>query len=379
MFEFPKTEKIKLERLEPILLRTKIDTPVITSFGTIPERAVLLVRVEDKDGAVGWGEIFGNFPMHGAENRAHLIRDYIGPIILSNAWDSPVHAFDTVTSKTHIMTLQSGEPGSFAQAIAGVDIALWDLVAKKENQPLYQFLGGNRTTVPTYASGLNPSGFEAIVEQKLSEGYNAFKIKTGFGRKIDFSALTKIRDMIGDCSLMVDVNQGWDLSTAMNNWPAYSNFNLDWIEEPLPADRPLYEWSKLATQGGSPIAAGENLIGDEQFDKHIKAKVLGIIQPDMCKWGGFTKILPLAKRIVASGLIYCPHFLAGPIGIMAAAHCLAVAGGNGVLEVDANVNPIRERLTGGLPSINNGHMSLLKEPGLGLEPDVEELKRFAVS
>ena len=379
MFEFPKTEKIKLERLEPILLRTKIDTPVITSFGTIPERAVLLVRVEDKDGAVGWGETFGNFPMHGAENRAHLIRDYIAPIILSNAWDSPVHAFDTVTSKTHIMTLQSGDPGSFAQAIAGVDIALWDLVAKKANQPLYQFLGGNRTTVPTYASGLNPSGFEAIVEQKLSEGYNAFKIKTGFGRKIDFSALTKIRDMIGDCSLMVDVNQGWDLSTAMNNWPAYSNFNLNWIEEPLPADRPLYEWSKLATQEGSPIAAGENLIGDEQFDKHIKAKVLGIIQPDMCKWGGFTKILPLAKRIVAAGLIYCPHFLAGPIGIMAAAHCLAVAGGNGVLEVDANVNPIRERLTGGLPSINNGHMLISKEPGLGLEPIVAELKRFSVS
>ncbi|MDG1886283.1 MAG: mandelate racemase/muconate lactonizing enzyme family protein [Alphaproteobacteria bacterium] len=379
MFEFPKTEKIKLERLEPILLRTKIDTPVITSFGTIPERAVLLVRVEDKDGAVGWGETFGNFPMHGAENRAHLIRDYIAPIILSNAWDSPVHAFDTVTSKTHIMTLQSGEPGSFAQAIAGVDIALWDLAAKKANQPLYQFLGGNRTTVPTYASGLNPSGFEAIVEQKLSEGYNAFKIKTGFGRKIDFSALTKIRDMIGDCSLMVDVNQGWDLSTAMNNWPAYSNFNLNWIEEPLPADRPLYEWSKLATQEGSPIAAGENLIGDEQFDKHIKAKVLGIIQPDMCKWGGFTKILPLAKRIVAAGLIYCPHFLAGPIGIMAAAHCLAVAGGNGVLEVDANVNPIRERLTGGLPSINNGHMLISKEPGLGLEPIVAELKRFSVS
>ena len=379
MFEFPKTEKIKLERLEPILLRTKIDTPVITSFGTIPERAVLLVRVEDKDGAVGWGETFGNFPMHGAENRAHLIRDYIAPIILSNAWDSPVHAFDTVTSKTHIMTLQSGEPGSFAQAIAGVDIALWDLAAKKANQPLYQFLGGNRTTVPTYASGLNPSGFEAIVEQKLSEGYNAFKIKTGFGRKIDFSALTKIRDMIGDCSLMVDVNQGWDLSTAMNNWPAYSKFNLNWIEEPLPADRPLYEWSKLATQEGSPIAAGENLIGDEQFDKHIKAKVLGIIQPDMCKWGGFTKILPLAKRIVAAGLIYCPHFLAGPIGIMAAAHCLAVAGGNGVLEVDANVNPIRERLTGGLPSINNGHMLISKEPGLGLEPIVAELKRFSVS
>ena len=77
MTELPATPPFSLAKVEPILLRAKIDTPVITSFGTIPERAVLLVRLEDKDGAVGWGEIFGNFPMHGAENRAHLVRDYI--------------------------------------------------------------------------------------------------------------------------------------------------------------------------------------------------------------------------------------------------------------------------------------------------------------
>ena len=97
------------------------------------------------------------------------------------------------------------------------------------------------------------------------------------GDKVDFAALTKIRDIIGDRSLMVDVNQGWDLSTAINNWPSYSNFDLDWIEEPLPADRPVYEWSQLAAQEGGPIAVGENLIGDAQFDTHVKAKVFGII------------------------------------------------------------------------------------------------------
>lgn len=376
MSDFPKTDAIKLIKLEPILLRAKVETPVITSFGTIPERTVLLVRAEDSDGTVGWGEVFGNFPMHGAENRAHLLRDYIAPIILSKTWVSPTTAFNEMTARTHIMTLQSGESGSFAQAIAGVDIALWDLAARKAGQPLWQFMGGRRAYVPTYGSGLNPTEFEEIVEGKLSEGYNAFKIKIGFGKKIDFVALKKIRTLIGERDLMTDVNQGWNLSTAIDNWSSYSDFNLRWIEEPLPADRPLSEWRQLAAQKGSPIAAGENLLGDDQFNIHINAKVFGVMQPDMCKWGGFTKTLPLAKRIVKAGLTYCPHFLAGPVGIMSAAHCLAVAGGGGLLEIDANANPIRERLTGGLPSIQNGIMTLPKEPGLGLEPDLAELKKF---
>ena len=105
--------------------------------------------------------------MHGAENRAHLIRDYIAPVALAETWHSPTAAFAAVTRKTHIMTLQSGEPGSFAQAIAGVDIALWDLAARKAGAPLLAVFDGKRDAVPTYASGLNPSGFEDIVARKL--------------------------------------------------------------------------------------------------------------------------------------------------------------------------------------------------------------------
>ncbi len=377
MTPLPSTPPVRLAKLEPILLRAKIDTPVVTSFGTIPERAVLLVRAEDVDGAVGWGEVFGNFPMHGAENRAHLVRDYIAAIALSEAWPSPAAAFEAMTAKTHIMTLQSGEPGAFAQAIAGVDIALWDLAASRVGEPLWRLMGGNRDTVPTYASGLNPQGFEEIVTRKLAEGYTAFKIKIGFGREIDFAALTRMRELIGARDLMTDVNQGWNIETAEANWPEYSTFGLRWIEEPLPADRPLEEWRRLAAADGAPIAAGENLLGDRQFDAHIAAKVFDVVQPDMCKWGGFTKTVPLARRIVAAGQTYCPHFLAGPIGVMASAHCLAAAGGDGILEIDANTNPIRERLTGGLPPIEDGIMTLPEGPGLGVVPDLDILREFA--
>ena len=368
----------KIARIAPILLRAAIDTPIVTSFGTIAERAVLLVRVEDTDGAVGWGEVFANFPKHGAENRAHLIRDYLAPIVQSQTWQTPAHAFEEITRQTHVITLQIGEPGPFAQAIAGVDIALWDLAARRRGEPLWRLLGGTRDRVPTYASGLNPRGFEAIVETKLAQGYNAFKTKIGFGREIDFAALGKMREMIGDCALMTDVNQGWDLEEARANWPAYSEFDLTWIEEPLPADAPMEHWRHLAALPGSPIAGGENLLGDDQFDTHIAAGIFGVVQPDMCKWGGFTKTLPLARRIIAAGQRYCPHFLAGAIGLMASAHCLAAAGGDGVLEIDANANPLREQLTTPLPAIADGIMTLPGGAGLGVAPDPDFITSYQV-
>lgn len=379
MLRLPKTDPIKLATLEPILIRAKIDVPVITSFGVISERTSLLIRAEDTDGAVGWGEVFGNFPIHGAENRKHIVEDYIATLALSKTWESPVEAFNTLTTKTHVLALQSGEPGPFAQSIAGVDIALWDLAARKAHMPLLKFLGGKDNSISTYASGLNPTGFENIVEQKMTEGDNAFKIKVGFGREKDLQSLSKIRKLIGDRRLMIDVNQGWDLATARENWTAYSKHNLHWIEEPISADRPLSEWEDLALQPGVPIAAGENLLGHEQFDNYINSKCFEFLQPDMCKWGGFSKTLPLAKRSLCHGVTYCPHFLAGPIGLFASAHCLAAAGGDGLLEIDANFNPIWEFLFGGLPIIKSGIMTLPDMPGLGIYPDPEFIKKHAVT
>ncbi len=367
---------LDIAKVEPVLLHAPIDTPVMTSFGTLTKRAVLLVRVEDAEGAVGWGEVFGNFPMHGAENRAHLIRDYLAPITLSENWPSPAAAFEAMTRQTHIMTIQCGEPGAFAQAIAGVDIALWDLAARRAGEPLWQLLGGRGDTVPVYASGLNPRGFEDIVAAKLGEGYTAFKVKIGFGRETDLAALAGVRQLIGGHRLMTDVNQSWDLDMARANWPDYSQYDLTWIEEPIAADQGLDSWQQLAALPGAPLAAGENLLSDGQFDDYIAAKVLAVVQPDMCKWGGFTKTLPLARRIIEAGQSYCPHFLAGAVGLLASGHCLAAAGGDGMLEIDANPNPLREQLTGGLPAIIDGKMTLPEGPGLGAAPDPDFIRNF---
>ncbi len=94
--------------------------------------------------------------------------------------------------------------------------------------------------------------------------------------------------------------------------------------------------------------------------------------------GRFQQSSAAGKTHRGSQATLLPHFLAGPIGVLSAAHCLAVAEGSGILEIDANPNPLRERLTGGLPAIKDGIMTLPNGPGLGVEPDPDALKDFRV-
>ena len=80
---------------------------------------------------------------------------------------------------------------------------------------------------------------------------------------------------------------------------------------------------------------------EQHFDSLIESSYLSIVQPDLAKWGGLTKIVPVAKKIIAAGKRYCPHYLGGGVGLLASAHALAAVGGEGILEVDINQNPLR--------------------------------------
>lgn len=162
----------------------------------------------------------------------------------------------------------------------------------------------------------------------------------------------------------------------MHMSPKLDRYGLTWLEEPLACDRPADEWLTLANSSPVLLAAGENLRGDGDFDAMIASRNIAYMQPDMTKWGGFTGCLPVARRIMAAGLTYCPHYLGGAVGFMASAHLLAAAGGRGLLEADANPNPLREEMLGAPPPITGGRMVLPDAPGLGMEPDLTALERF---
>ncbi|PHY05704.1 MAG: mandelate racemase [Alcaligenaceae bacterium] len=370
---------IKLTKVQAFVYRAPIQTPVQTSFGLMRDRPAVFVRVEDAEGVAGWGEVWCNFPSCGAEHRARLIDTLIAPLVLQRSFSLPAKAFEWLTAQTSVLAIQTGEYGPLAQCIAGMDLALWDLCARKAQLPLWRYLGGERNTVKIYASGLNPTDPEKLATERLAEGYQAFKLKIGFGQERDLNNLRAMREVIGERALMVDANQGWDLATASVMLGKLSEFNIAWLEEPLRADCQWSEWKELAKHGDTPLAAGENITQLQGFAAAISSGILKVIQPDIAKWGGLSLGLPIAKNILKAGLRFCPHYLGAGIGLLASAHLLAATNADDILEVDANTNPLRSLTCLPLANIEQGMMTLSEEPGLGVVPDLVALKEFLVS
>ena len=372
---------IEIERVEPHVFRVPIETPVVTSFGVMRDRPAVFIRVSDKSGAEGWGEVWCNFPAVGAEHRARLVNSVLSPLLEGQRFESAEAAYMHLTRATEILAIQSGEPGPIAQAIAGIDLALWDMVARRAGKPLHLCLGGKpKTSVKAYASGLNADGPERLAAVKHAAGYRRFKIKLGFGWERDLRNLKAMRETFGaNTDIMVDANQAWDVETAIEMAKALSIHRPLWLEEPIRADVTPEGWRHLSKESPIPLAAGENVRGEGAFSAFIHSGTLAFLQPDIGKWGGLSATLPIARAAEAAGVTYCPHWLGGGVGLIASLHLLAAVGGDGLLEVDANPNPLREDMILGFPAIADGDMVVPSAPGIGVEPDLHALARYRIA
>jgi L-alanine-DL-glutamate epimerase-like enolase superfamily enzyme len=326
--------------------------------------------------------VWCNFPPYSADNKARLIETVIGPAAMAAGYDGASDAWHVLTERTHRWAVQSGEHGPIAACLGGLDLALWDMTARKSGVPLWRLLGvaGDPRGVRAYASGLNPDTAFDTVQRCRNEGFAAFKLKVGFDLEGDLGNVERITaDLRPGERLMVDVNQGWTVEVARQAVPCFAEHGLGWIEEPILADRPAAEWAEVAMLSAVPLAGGENVSGFAAFDRLINQGHHRVVQPDMLKWGGMTGCRAVARRALAKGLAYCPHWLGGGLGLVAAAHLLATVGGEGVLEHDVMENPLREALAQPFPKLANGVFPLPEGPGLGVAPDLERLKPWLVA
>jgi D-galactarolactone cycloisomerase len=370
------TSSFKIRSLQAFCYRYPLRTPVVTSFGKMLNRPAVFVRVEDEDGVAGYGEVWCNFPATGAEHRTRLVNEVLAPALVGRSMAEPGEVFNLLSDGTSVLALQSGEPGPFAQAIAGIDLAVWDLFARRQHKPLWRLLGGNAPTIKVYASGINPTGARETAEAALARGHRALKLKIGFEPAADRANLVALRDLAGNGLLAADVNQGWSLERALQLAPQLAEFNLAWLEEPIRADRPWSEWKILRKRVTVPLAAGENMASRAGFDQAIGDDVLRVVQPDIAKWGGLSLCAPIARDILTAEKIFCPHYLGGGIGLLASAHLLAGVGGSGLLEVDANDNPLRDRFAGPVADVRDGAVTLSDEPGIGPAPDLAAIAQY---
>ena len=358
-----------LTRLDIHVFRASVSKPVVTSFKTMNSRATALLRVEDTDGAHGWGEIWGNFPTITSEHRARLAAWALPSLAIGAEISNPAAFHAHVRAKLRVIEVQSDEPGPIAGIAAALDQAVWDLAARKHDVSLRRLLRGNAPdTVPAYASGLNPKGAADQVAAARMRGFQRFKLKIGFGNDVDLPNIDDIRaNMTDDEILFVDANMRWSPEEATTQVGKLSDYGLGWIEEPIRADEPAEVWRALHTATTTPLAGGENLRGDQAFTESLEW--LNFMQPDVGKLGGISGCYAIARQALDAGVTYCPHWLSGGVGLLHSANLLAGVGGDGVLEMDVNENPLREAVSGGAIELRDGNAHMPTGPGIGLDVD----------
>jgi L-alanine-DL-glutamate epimerase-like enolase superfamily enzyme len=333
---------------------------------------IIVADVTTDTGLVGTG-LSHTSGVGGATIRAMIDND-IAPFVVG--MDVAPRALWHRTWK-HIHDLGGG--GVSTMALAALDIACWDLVAKQARQPLTAVLGGQcRERILAYASGINLNkSLEALIDQVRgwkAAGFKAFKVKVGKPEiEEDVERLAKVREEAGRLPLMVDANQGWDFAKAVRAINAYAPFGITWVEEPLLCDD-IDGHARLRGLVACPIAIGENVYTLQQFNQYLARGACDFVQADIVRVGGITPYLDVAALARAWNVPLAPHFMMELTGqvlcCLPNAYILENIDGGSLSDLKALAEPIR---------IVDGYYTPQARLGHGIVFDRDYLKQHAAN
>lgn len=281
----------------------------------VPANHVMVVEVELDDGRVGTG--FSWTPQIGARAVQALLEHDIRDAVIGLD-PHPEVVWDRLWR--HLR--EAGPGGITTVALAGVDLALWDLRCGERG--LVGTLGRRRDSVPVYGSGVNLHyPLDELVAQAgrwKAAGHRAVKIKVGRpDLREDVERVAAVREVVGpDTLLMVDANQRWDLHRARRACAALAPYDLHWLEEPLPADD-VAAHVELRRSVPVPIAVGENVYTVYGFRDLLTAGACDIVQPNVVRVGGITPFLRIVELARAFDVPVYPHLLPDLSGQLALA------------------------------------------------------------
>lgn len=266
---------------------------------------VTVVDIRGDNGLVGTG--FSHTSGMGAATIGALARE-IAPTVIGRRV-SPRGLWHDTYKYVHDI----GGAGVTTHALSAFDIACWDLLGKSLGVNIVDIIGRVRDVVPLYGSGINLNkSAEEVIEQVRkwqADGYVAAKVKVGKpDLEEDVERLTKIREAVGAFPLAVDANQGWSYPEAVHAFKRFEQFDLLWIEEPLPADD-IPSHQRLAAQTNIPIGLGENVYTAAQFVQYFDANAVSYVQADLGRVGGITGYLDIATAARTRSLPMTPHFV----------------------------------------------------------------------
>jgi L-rhamnonate dehydratase len=351
------------------------------SMGNFAFHGWLLVEIFTDAGLVG----IGNAALSPLLTKT-CIDIYLNPLLVGgDPWD-----VELLWQQMYRRTMAFGRKGVAMTAISAVDIALWDLLGKSAQQPVYRLLGGRtKDRIPVYASRLYALPLDELrseAQRYKNEGYKAMKLRFGWGpmdgaegMRHNLELIRTVREVIGDdLDLMADAYMGWTLDYAKRMLPLLEPFHLRWLEEAvIPDDTRGYK--ELKAQGRVPIAGGEHEFTIFGFRDLLEANALDYIQFDTNRVGGISQARKICALAESFQVPVVPH-----AGQMHNYHVVMASLNSPIAEffprVDVEVgNELFWYIFDGEPTPTNGYIDLDENlPGIGLTVNEESLKRFAV-
>ena len=368
----------RIDDVRVVLIRAPLDAPIIAPFGRVDVRHNLLVLVRLEDGITGIGEVWANFPPWGCPERVEILRRVVRPALLGETLDDPARLHTDLARAMRGLANQMGAIGPFQQALAGIDIALWDAHARAEGQPLRRILAADaKGSVPVYATNL-PIDRPEMIEAMAAKGHSRFKVKLPAATETGRRWLPEARAAAGSRSLMMDASQGQTPESLMGIMDVLVAARLDWLEEPFPVDdSDAYQrWHGTASR--PPLAMGENSYGEAGFRTLLAEIDPDWVQPDITKTAGISMGGRLCAMGRQAGKKVALHMYGGPVGLYASAQLAAARPDVDLVEMDAKPNPLFAHLESP-PEVAGGRLRLPEGPGLGITIDLAVLARFDVT
>jgi D-galactarolactone cycloisomerase len=271
--------------------------------GTVGRRTSTLVRAVTRDGQVGWGEAFGP-----PRTTATLIDELLADVAVG----CDPYEVEALCDRNYAGLYHFGSRGLIQSALSGIDIALWDLIGRSSGTAVSRLLGGRcRDEVRAYAStmyitqwGQDPA---EPMEAAVADGFDAAKIKIGRGIEDDVERVRTAREILGeDADLMVDCNGNYRPQQAIRLGEAIEPYDVAWLEEPVPPEnRSGYRDLKQAVN--VPLAAGEASYARFEFKDLIEDRTVDVVEPDVCKCGGFSEARFIAKLATTENVAISPR------------------------------------------------------------------------
>lgn len=350
------------------------------TFGTDRERmSFLFVRATAEDGTVGWGEVCDSFGCSYAGVLAHLIDEVFAPLVVGQELTVAGGGVELLAERMRLFTRRRlGDAWVAPQARSGVELALWDLAGKAAGCSVSHLLGRTADRVEVYAScGFLEEGpaehHYETVRPLLERGVRKVKVRTGPDWRADLDTLRTLQPMLGaGVELMVDASETYTLPTARALAAALTEFDVRWIEEPLPqSERAGIE--ALVAHSPIPIAYGEHLFGlDEALDA-MRRRQLDVLQPDAATAGGLSEARKMALAAPAFGVRVVPHVCSGPVALAANVHLAASVPAIRLIEYPPTLLPVWDTFgtgaTLGLDALDDGYLPVPDAPGLGVGID----------